>query len=329
MRTPVHPRAVGAFVLGGVALFLAAIVLLSSKTWLVKTDRYCVVFPGSVKGLTAGAQVTFRGVKIGEVRKVRALLTERRDEPIVIEVTIEIVRDVVEAPVGLAAPFEKLLGRALADELVRRGVRARMLSASLLTGQKYIDLDFLPDEPARFSHQHLAYPELPTTPTAMEKLGAQGGQFLEKLADLPLDRMLDDVRQVIQALREIIASPDAKALVGGVRRSADALAPFLAEAREAIADARRLTGTLESEVHLSGPAARGTLTKANKALDRVEASMGSLGRTLDAADDARVEAGRTIEEMRRAMAALRSLVDYIQTHPEAVLLGKEPAKEKP
>jgi paraquat-inducible protein B len=329
VRTPAHPRAVGAFVLGGVAIVLVAIVLLSSRTWFARTDRYCVVFPGSVKGLAAGAQVTFRGVKIGEVQKVRALLTGRSDEPIVIEVTIEIVRDVVEAPLGLRSPLEKLVGRALADELVRRGVRARMLSASLLTGQKYIDLDFSPNEPARFSHVGLAYPELPTTPTAMEKLGEQGGRFLEKLSELPLDRMLDDVRQVIQALREIVASPDAKALVGGVRRSADALAPFLAEAREAIADARRLTGTLDSEVRLSGPAARETLTKANESLDRVEASMGSLGRTLDAADDARVEAGRTIEEMRRAMAALRTLVDYIQTHPEAVVLGKEPEKEKP
>jgi paraquat-inducible protein B len=284
------------------------------------------VFPGSVKGLTSGAQVTFRGVRIGEVQGVRALLTGRPDEPIVIEVTIEIVRDVVEAPLGLKSPLEKLVGRALADELVRRGVRARMLSASLLTGQKYIDLDFLPDEPARFSKVSLAYPELPTTPTAMEKLGRQSGQFMDKLAELPLGRMLDDIRQVIQAVREIVASPEAKALVAGVRRSVDGFGPFLSDARLTLANVRRMSQTLCDEVGLSGPEARRTLAEVRESLDRVDSNMARLARTLDGADDARMTAQRTLEDMRQLLAALRNLVDYVETHPESVVLGKEPPK---
>jgi paraquat-inducible protein B len=331
VRTPAHPRAVGAFVLGGVALLLVGVILLSSKSWFTRTDRYCVVFPGSVKGLSAGAQVTFRGVKIGDVQGVRALLTGRSDEPIVIEVTIEVVRDVVEAPLGVKSPLERLGGRALADELIRRGVRARMMSASLLTGQKYIDLDFLPDEPARFSRFTLAYPELPTTPTAMEKLGRQSGQLMDKLAELPLDRMLDDIRRVIQAVREIVASPDAKALVSGVRRSVDSLGPFLSDARLAVADVRRMSQTLGDEVSLSGPEARQTLAAIREALDRVDSNMTRLARTLDGADDTRITAQRTLEDMRHLLVALRNLVDYVETHPEALVLGKAPPRteEKP
>ncbi len=60
MTVKAHPRLVGAFVLGAVALLLVAIALLSSEGWFVRKDRFTVYFPGWVKGLNRGASVTFR-----------------------------------------------------------------------------------------------------------------------------------------------------------------------------------------------------------------------------------------------------------------------------
>jgi paraquat-inducible protein B len=57
-----HPRLVGAFVLGAVALVLAAVLLLSSGDWFEKRDRFSVYFPGSLRGLNRGAAVTLRGI---------------------------------------------------------------------------------------------------------------------------------------------------------------------------------------------------------------------------------------------------------------------------
>ncbi len=70
-----HPRIVGAFVLGAVAIVLAAIVLLSSGGWFKPRDRFSIYFPGSVKGLSQGSAITFRGIKIGEVTDVREGVT--------------------------------------------------------------------------------------------------------------------------------------------------------------------------------------------------------------------------------------------------------------
>src|SRR5262249_48838597 len=92
----IHARAVGGFVLGAVALGVAAILALSSGNWLARRDRFSVYFPGSVKGLTQGAPVTFRGVKVGEVYDVQAILTERPEAPIQIEVVIEIQHSLVK-----------------------------------------------------------------------------------------------------------------------------------------------------------------------------------------------------------------------------------------
>ena len=63
---------------------------MSSGNWFEPKSLFTVFFPGSVRGLNKGAAVTFRGVKIGEVKDVTAFLTGQDQPPIQIEVVIEI-----------------------------------------------------------------------------------------------------------------------------------------------------------------------------------------------------------------------------------------------
>ena len=328
MSQKTHPRIVGAFVLGGIALVLGAIVLLSSGNWFEPKTLFTVFFPGSVRGLNKGASVTFRGVKIGEVKDVTAFLTGRDDALIQIEVVIEIRTNVVEAPAGTPRPFAGATPKALAEALIARGVRARMLSQSMLTGQKYIDLDFLPDEPARLAGLQRLYPELPTTPTAMEKLGDQAETFFAKLAELPLDQMLEDLRGALQSLREVLSSPDLEGAIAGAHRATRTLEPALTEARAAIAEARGVIRALDGQVKGIGGDTETTLREMRETLELAQKTLDSLERTLSGADEARIRAAGTLEELERAMKAIRNLVDYIQTHPEAMVLGKPQIKEK-
>jgi paraquat-inducible protein B len=323
-----HPRAVGAFVLGAIALVLAAIVLLSSGNWFEPKSRFTVFFPGSVRGLNKGAPVTFRGVRIGEVKEVTAFLTGREDPLIQIEAVIEVRTNVVESPAGMARPFDGMTPAELAAALIARGARARLLSQSLLTGQKYIDLDFLPEEPARLAGIERLHPELPTTPTGMEKLGDQAETFFAKLAELPLDQMLEDLRGALQSLREVLASRELKGAIAGAQRATRSLEPTLADARIAIADARALIRELDGRVKGFGGDSEATLREMRETLDLARKTLETLERTLSGADEARIRGGATLDELERAMKAIRNLVDYIQTHPEAMLQGKPQSKEK-
>jgi paraquat-inducible protein B len=322
-----HPRLVGAFVLGAVALVLAAVLLLSSGDWFEKRDRFSVYFPGSLRGLNRGAAVTLRGIKVGEVVEVKALLTGKPSPLIQIEVVIELVGDVLEAPPGVARPLVGLTAPDQAKVLIDRGVRGRLMSQSLLTGQKYIDFDFLPDEPARMSGLHPRYPELPTTPTAMEKLGDKAEDFMNKLADLPLDQMLENLRKTLESARTLLDSPDLHGTLAGARRATERVPPALEEVRAAVADARALMDTIGGETRSTASEARETIHGAREALDRVDRTMGTLETTLQGTDEARVRAAQTMEELDRTLKALRNLVDYIQTHPEAVVLGKPKERE--
>jgi len=326
MSARAHPRAVGAFVLGAVVLVLAAVLWLSSGDWFQPRDRFVVIFPGSVRGLDKGAPVTFRGVKTGEVKGVDAVLTLAKGDPIVIVVTIEIMRNVVSAPEGAGQPFASLRGAALAQALVARGLRARLMSSSLLTGQKYIDMDFLPQDPPRYVGVRAPYPELPTTPTAMEKLGAKGEQFVDKLAELPIDEMLEDVRQALQSLRTTLESEDLKGAIAGARRATSAVPPALDDARATLADVRKTLDGFSGETRDTATELRETLARSRTTLDRADKTLARLEATAGGTDEARVAAMQAIEELKQTLRALRNLVEYVQAHPEAVVQGK-PAKE--
>lgn len=326
-----HPRLVGLFVIGAVIMILAAIVLLSSGGLFQPRVRLAVFFPGSVKGLNQGAAVTFRGVKIGEVKDVNAVFTGKSDPLVQIEVVIELHGGVIQAR-GAASPFDSSkTPRELADELLRRGIRARLMSQSLLTGQKYIELAFLPKEPARFAGLQSSFPELPTTPTAMERLGNKGEQFFDKLADLPVDEMLVEARKALQALqglRDLLDSDDFKRTVTAARRGSEELAPALAEARATLARTRELAERLDAEARDTGAASREGVKDLQATLERARTTLSRVEEAASGADDARVGAAQTLSELTRTLAALRNLVDYIQTHPEAMVLGKDKAKER-
>lgn len=328
MSQKAHPRLVGAFVLGAIALVLAAIVLLSSGNWLEPRTRFTVFFPGSVRGLNQGAAVTFRGVRIGEVRDVTAFITGRDGSPIQIEVVIEVRTRVVEAPEGMKLPFAGATPDVLAQELIERGVRARMMSQSLLTGQKFIELDFLPEEPARLSGLKRAYPELPTTPTALEQLGDRAELFFAKLAELPLDRMLEDLSQALQSLSKVLSSPDLEGAVAETHRATRTLVPALVEARAAIGEARRLIQDLDGRVKSMGGDAETSMREMRETLEQARRTLDALDRTLSGTDETRVRATETLDELERAMASIRHLVEYLQAHPEALLQGKAQPKEK-
>ena len=326
MSARTQPRAVGVFVLASIALVLAAAALLSSGGWWVEKHRFAVFFPGSVRGLNPGATVSFRGVKIGEVAEISAFLTGKKDPPFQIEVVLEIRGNLVEVPEGTAGPFDGLRGQELADELIRRGLRARMVSASLLTGQRYIELDFQPDQPGRLARLSHGYPELPTTPTALEELGERAEEFFEKLAELPLAKMLDDVRTVIEGLRGTIESKSLRSAFTNADRSMKELAPTLVEARASMKDIEAMIKTIQEEAASTGRAGRRSLDRLGETLDRADKATATIDRTLRAGDDARVEAMRVLDELHQTLLVLRNLAEYVQTHPEALVIGKEGKK---
>jgi paraquat-inducible protein B len=172
---------------------------------------YTVVFRQSVRGLSVGAPVELRGITLGEVTGIGLDY-----DPVTFEFA---------SPVGIRIYPGRLrarLRRGALDEqkasespqahmrrLVAHGLRAQLRSGSLLTGQRYVALDFVRGAPpARFDPREI--PALPDEGGG--DLGASLAAVARKVDQLPLDEvgpLIGDVRQVLAKAGTALSSVDA------------------------------------------------------------------------------------------------------------------------
>ena len=88
MSKKASPKLIGAFVLGGIGLLIAGLLVFGSTNFLRERHILVSYFDGSLKGLRIGAAVTFRGVPIGQVTDIKVLFEPSRTEasiPVVFE----------------------------------------------------------------------------------------------------------------------------------------------------------------------------------------------------------------------------------------------------
>ncbi len=124
------------------------------------TRRYLLYFDGSVRGLSKGASVEFKGIQLGRVIDVDIEFdaeTEQFHIPVLIETEPERL-----APLSFLQSEEESLAQL--ERLVERGLRAQLKMGNLLTGQLYVDLDFYPDAKQARIEKSGQYPVMPTIP---------------------------------------------------------------------------------------------------------------------------------------------------------------------
>jgi paraquat-inducible protein B len=157
----------------------------------------------------------------------------------------------------------------------------------------------------------------------MEKLGERMEDLMNKLAEVPLDKVVENVQMAIRAARTLLESEDLKGALGAAHRGAESIEVTLAEARKTLKSTREVIENLGKETDGLGDDVSQTLAELRDRLARTEKTFDALEATLRGADDARVDASGTLIELERALKSFRSLAEYIQTHPEALLQGKE------
>jgi paraquat-inducible protein B len=97
---------------------------------------------------------------------------------------------------------------ARVEELVKRGLRARLQSGSLLTGQLFVEIAFFEDvEPAVLQTDGL-YPEIPTLPNTLEGILASLNRILDKVEEADLQTTLKNLNTLMVSASELIDNTD-------------------------------------------------------------------------------------------------------------------------
>ncbi len=164
-------------------------------------QTYQLIFNESVRGLTAGAPVEFRGIPVGEVSDVRAQIDLKNFE-FSVPVTIQLDPrrlgvNVVDLSPGIGL---ETVRRRLIDSMVSHGVRAQLRTGNLLTGAVYIALDFFPGAPMATVDWSQRPVRLPTVPGQLEATEASINNIITKLNKMPLQQIGENLDKALSEL---------------------------------------------------------------------------------------------------------------------------------
>ena len=325
MAVRANPTAIGAFVLGGIVLFVAALFLFGSLDLFKEKTRWVTYFDGSVEGLAVGAPVNFRGVRIGSVTAVKLVVDVRKLQAR-IPVYMEIDRDLITWAGGVDT-------RLRPEQVVAAGMRAKLAMQSLVTGQMAVDLDLLPNTPATLVGTDTSVPEVPSVPSDVAVLK-------ERLERLPLEAVVTHVDTLAQSVNSLVTSPKVTQSLNSLNGTLTGMQQLIAQlgetviplVRQATASLRDLStegrATLGEYRKLAGTATvavgdlRASLRTADQTLQQARAALTSVNGLVanDTASRADIEA--VLDNLNRTSESLRSFSDTLERNPNALLLGR-------
>ena len=254
-------------------------------------ETFVVKFAQSVRGLAVGAPVDFRGITVGEVRRID-LDFDRANTRFLMMVEVHLYperlrsryRDPSRQPLADLPPKQRIA------RFVERGLRAQLANANLLTGQKMIMLEFFPKAPKATVDLSKSPPEIPTMSSGqLAEIQESVQNILAKLEKVPFDQLAADLRRALQSLDATLRK------------------------------AESTLGKVEGEI---APELKATLEQARRTLGSAEKTMGSVDKALSSDSPLQGDLRETLLEVTKTMESLRALTDYLERHPEAILRGK-------
>jgi paraquat-inducible protein B len=251
---------------------------------------FVMYFGGSLRGLSAGAPVDLRGITIGEVKGLSAEYEREAGRlrfPVEVDIFPQRVRGLGLRGDRTPGGPSDTAGRALLDSLVAHGMRAELKTGSLLTGQKYVALDFHTDLPPDRVGWDASPPVFPTAAGALDEIQDSVSSIVKKLDKVPLDQMTARLMATMARLDDTL-------------KNADSLV-------------RQLDGTIAPQISDTLKEAQGAMKNAKEVLGQDAPLQSDLSATL--------------LELSRAAKSVNALVDYLERHPEALLRGKPGASK--
>jgi len=255
-------------------------------------------FSGAVSGLAPGSEVTVHGLKVGEVTDVR--------------LTYDPAKDTVLAPVRYEIEPERVVGVGKrvfnTDEesvraLLKQGLRASLQSASLITGQQNVALDFVTDAPPADVTMDGPDFVIPATEGGgFAGLTASATELLNKVNAMPFDQIGKNLDGILKSVNDTAQGPQMK-------KALTDLAAMIASAQSMI---QRLDTRQLPEL-VSG--LEKTLTSANKLVLSLDSGYGDntkFNRDLE----------RLLVQANDALRSIRALSDLLARHPEALIKGR-------
>jgi paraquat-inducible protein B len=310
-------------------------------------ETFVLYFRYSTSGLKVGAPVVLKGVQIGIVKDI-AVAYDDETGRFQVPVYVEIDQDRVQWPQEIRGELDS---RELYEKALEAGLRARLGLQSLVTGMRQIEVGFFPGTELVLSAKDSRYRELPTIPSAFDRL-------LDQVESLPLDHFVQQTIGILDGLNRLANAKEVPRILANLNTATAELAQVIGEVRARLAPTGdRLDLTLEemqAATHKLSTKLDDVLVAVESAAENIRGlarnvgtEVGPVAKSLRGAGDAAQTAfdtgQKTLDQLssavgersslyRETLTALRAvssaarsvrdLTDYLERHPEALIQGK-------
>jgi len=250
-----------------------------------------IEFEGSVNGLAVGSPVRFRGLRVGEVRAIGAVLVEEGNRQ-----TVRLRTTVALDPQALGLPAEAGAERTIEflRNAVAEGLRAELATSSLFTAALVIELVELPDAaPATVEQREDGMIVLPSVTSDLPDFTATAEGVLERINALPVEELMNQAITLMASIEAVVSSE-------GTRQAPDAALALIEDIRALVGgeDTQALPGEL-----------RGGLAEVRGIVEelRLRGAIDRLVTVLDSADAIAANAATASADLPELVAELRAL----------------------
>lgn len=261
--------------------------------------NYVAYFDSSVRGLSPGAPVEFRGIQVGSVLDFR-LEYDNDDESFLIPVLLEIEPErIVFRDIDGISESEDTI-----TKLIDMGLRARLQSGSLITGQLYVELIMNPDAPQDLIAANETIPEMPTVSSAsIESITNSLEAFVSRLDTINLEDIGRELLGTLEGTNSLFNSPAIQASLDNLETSMESFKNILAAVDEA---------NLEETIG----AGRDVMEKLRETLDLTN-------NILEPNSPMQYNVIQLTSELEETARSIRALVETLERNPQSLLFGRD------
>jgi len=351
---------IGFFVLTGFALILLVIGIAGARVFNRKVMLAETYFTESVTGLDLGSPVKYRGVPVGEIKRIGFVYSEyghvEEAQPL-----SECARQIL---VVMALDPEKfgLLGDdkagTMIDELVRQGLRVK-IALSGVTGLSFLELDYFKADTTLLEIKPPVWkpnnPYIPSTYSTMTTLKKAVDDVFVKLSSVDIRALGDELLATLYLFQDKLSNADVAALSAeatfllselretnqSVRRLIDApeLAQVPSDLSATVASSRRTAEAFEEQLK---PMIESLQALTRRATDLVEVfnsavtgNRETVEHMLTSLNQTALTVNRTtlaqqgslaemIQSLRNTLTGLERTVNELGANPSVLLFGQPP-----
>lgn len=276
---------------------------------------YVLYFDGSVSGLSVGANVEFKGIKVGSVRDISLEIDEANQKyyiPVQIDIEPQRIKLTDDGKKIRSVLETRELRQKIIKDLIQRGLKAKLKNSNFLTGALIVDLDLIPDKPAVYVSSSGRVPEIPTVPADLDEITSSVAQLMAKLDKLPIERLGKSLTGTVEGLEKFINSGELQRTIEEYRKLAVSVRVV----------AQNIDTKTLPNIGKTIDSVREAIAKIDETLASAETMFASVNGLIADGSPFKYDLMNMLQELSAASRAVRSLADFLERNPSSLISGK-------